>query len=152
LTVATAPLLTTSTRSVLLPLIVSPGAAAPSIVTFLPIVSALRLVIVWPSSAGAKVIVPPVQTVLSAWRNDPGPLSAVLVTVTSAGQVNRSWSSSTGLGTPPGTSKRMPWTRVRSNALPGAPVKAVNGRLISRQPLKSSRNDVLNRFSRGGAW
>src|SRR5678815_3270368 len=63
-------------------LIVSSSGPGPStmillLITSSPVVS----VIVWPLSAGVNPITSPSCASASAWRNEPGPLSFVLVTI-----------------------------------------------------------------------
>jgi hypothetical protein len=50
---------------------------------------------VWPVSAGAKEIVPPLPIVSTARASEPVPLVFVLVTVSSSGWISRTLSSST---------------------------------------------------------
>ena len=76
-----APGATSKTRLVPPPLRITPGAAEASIVTFREIRSSLFRVIVWPARAGAKVIGVPCEALAIACRSEPGPLSAVLVTM-----------------------------------------------------------------------
>src|SRR6185369_17586897 len=62
-------------------------APGPVIVRFLSMSnSPVVKVIVCPFSAGSKLIVPPTQTLTIALRNEPAPLSLVLVTVTGFAQ------------------------------------------------------------------
>jgi hypothetical protein len=150
--VAAAEALTSKTRTAPPPLIASPGAAAPSMLTFLPRVSGVRLVMVWPARSGAKPISPPTQTLPSALRSEPGPLSAAVVTVTSLLQVRRSWSSMTGLRMPPGTVKVTLLMRARSGAVPSLALKAENGTVTCCQPVKLSTKAAKNFFSTGFAW
>lgn len=75
------PLLTENTRTVLPPLTVILS-APPSMVRFLSIVSwALVSVMVCPARLASKVIVPSAHASAIAWRSEPAPLSALLVTV-----------------------------------------------------------------------
>ena len=60
--------------------------AEPSMVRFLSRVNWLLNTMVCPASAGAKVMVPLAQRSTIAWRSEPAPLSAVVVTVIAAVQ------------------------------------------------------------------
>src|SRR4051794_19907683 len=55
-----------------------PKAVSPTVV---------RLTVCTPPPAMLKVIVPPGQTSVSAWRSEPGPLSAVFVTTGAGSQL-----------------------------------------------------------------
>ena len=78
---AVTPLGTLKTRLALFPLTVSRFAPGPVTVTLLFTTnSAVVSVIGLTTWAMSKVIVPPSQTSSNAWRSDPAPLSALVVT------------------------------------------------------------------------
>ena len=78
---------TKKTRLVFAPLMVSPGAAAPSMLMLALMAGngVAGTVMVCPARPAAKAIVPPAALAsVIACRSDPAPLSAVVVTVNTA--------------------------------------------------------------------
>ncbi len=89
-----APGATLNTRLVFAPLMVTPFAVGPVIVRFLSRNSSPvdRLMVSGPGPGMLNVIVSVVQASRIAWRSDPAPLSAVVVTTGVAGHGFTVWS------------------------------------------------------------